>query len=136
MVEKNIIFVGAIAKDEDRKKFLEIGRVIEVLKEGIDLSDYGSGVSTIYYIPMGVPVEDDFHPEKIAFRPRKKELDIRLKLDYLKMKQATDEEFLQLVAQLFLSSIDRFPQRRIPDFDIPAFKADVARVFRERGWVA
>ena len=135
MTQLESIVVGSMCWEEDSEKFLKSSEVSDVLNEKIDLSHFGYGLDSIFFVPMGYKTDDTFHPEKISFRPSRKELDIRLKLDYPKMKKATDEEFLHMVAQLFLSAIDRFPQRRIPEFDIPKFKADVTRVFREQGWV-
>lgn len=126
---------GSIAWEEDSRIFGNISEIADVLNDQIVLSRYGKDVLSIFFVPMGLQPDDDFHPEKVSYSPKRKELDIRLKLDYARMKKASGPEFLRMVAQLFLSAIDRFPVNRLKDFDVSAFKEDVARIFREKGYL-
>ncbi len=135
MNKERFFHIGGIVEEENKKKFLKIGQFIKALEDNINLNTYGAGIASIIYIPIGLPACDEFHQEKMVYKNRNKKMDIRLKLDYQKLKNATDQEFLQMVADLFLFSIDRFKRHRVKNFDIPAFKEDVQKVFRERNWI-
>lgn len=135
MDSERFFHIGGVVEEENQKKFLKIGQFIKALDDNINLTNYGSGITSIVYIPIGLPASDKFHPERIVYKNRHKKMDIRLKLDYQKLKNATDQEFLQMIADLFLFSIDRFKRHRVKNFDIPAFREDVKKVFRERNWI-
>jgi hypothetical protein len=122
------IWFSTIAwKDIGDKAFL-VKPLEQQLNDALVLKDYGAGLHALSFIVIAVLPSNRIHQEGIKFYPRKKALEIRLKLDYAAAAAADETAFQQLVAQLFLRGIDEAPQSRIRDFDWARFRRDVERV--------
>ena len=133
MKDKPPIWFGGIAWKEAEQPFYALPEIQKIFNLGINLSDYGLGIQSINFVPIAVQPAHEIHEEEVHYRRKKHELELKLKLDYEKVKQADPEQFLRMVGQLFLDSIDDYPKHNIPDFDWKQFKKDVAKVLEENG---
>jgi len=71
-------------------------------------------------------------PDRMRFRRKKKELEIRMNLDYEKVLKADEKETLFLIANAYLEVIQQFLSQR-KDFDFQQFYEDTQNLFLEKG---
>ena len=129
------IWIGPIVwKDLVEKGFL-MNLMEDVLNEHIDLPDYGPGIASIRFMPFIVLPSNKVHEEAIVYSGRKKEISVKLRIDYDAAAQADEEAFRSLVAQRFLDSIAEYPKHNVKYFDWLSFQNDVRKVFEKQGWL-
>jgi hypothetical protein len=129
------IWIGPIVwKDLLEKGFLT-NRIEDVLNDHIDLSDYGSGIAFIRFMPFIVRPSNKIHEEAIVYSGRKKEISVKLRIDYDAAAQADEDAFRSIIAQRFLDSIAEFPKHKVKHFDWLSLQNDVRKVFEQQGWL-
>ena len=128
------IWIGPILWKDIADKAPLVNRIEDLLNESIDLSDYGSGLTAIRFVPFILLPSNQVHQEEVTYSRRKKEIFIKLPVDYTLAESADEGTFRALLAQLFLASIEEYSKHRIPDFDWRRFQADVRRLFAGEGW--
>jgi hypothetical protein len=109
-------------------------RPLEKALEAIDLSKYGTGVREINFFVVALPPENTLHKNEVLYDRRKRKLTLELNLSYPHVLKANNSEVLRMTAKLFLSSIDLYPQLKVRDFDLRAFKSGIEELFEVRGW--
>lgn len=136
MKKKNSEFwVGFIAWKDFTPHGFNLLSLENALNDRLNLSDYGPAISSFNFIPMILTPNNRVHEEEIAYVPKKRELDIQLKVDYQQAINAGVNGFLPLVGEVLLKGIDEASQENIQDFDWPRFRADVANLLSESGWL-
>lgn len=129
------IWFGAVFRHEVEDKAHLVKEIEQVLNDKLDLSRYGAGLQSIRFVPLALQPGDRIHEEEIKYAPRKKELTLKLKLDYDSVLHADKPAMLRLIALLFLNAIERYPAAQVRNFDSRLFGRDVARVFESKGLV-
>src|SRR5579885_3625782 len=80
-------------------------RAIKPLEEYLAGRDYGSGLKTLYVIPMTFPPGFKFYNERRLLRPGKKEADYRLKIDYQSFVNANEERKEKLLLKNIIQCV-------------------------------
>ncbi len=133
--EKPQIWFGAIFWKDLKAQALQVKEVESLLNDALDLSNYGSSLQSIDFIPIALKPSNKVHEEERHYSLRKKKLSLHLKMDFEKVTHASPEGFLPLIAQFFLEAIDEAPRHQIKNFDWPRFKKDVTELFEAEGWL-
>lgn len=136
MENKNSIVVGAIAQQVDSEKFLEVTQLEDALNQSIVLSNFGTGIKKIIFVPMGVPENDPIHKESVRFYSRNKKLEIYKRVPVDDLSNLSLADFLQEIAQLFHHiMVKELTKRKIKNFDVTAFSKAIEQVFIKKGWL-
>lgn len=106
---------------------------MNVVNEHLSLQNYSRTVQHVVFLFL--VQQSDFHRERFYYNKKRQEIYIEKNLPYEQVEQATEEEVLQLMAQLYLRLIDDYPKLRLPDFDHQKFKRNVQRLFEAQGWL-
>lgn len=130
------IWFGAIFWKDVSDKAPLVKDIESSLNESIDLTNYGEGLLSIRFIPIAVRTTNQIHEEEIKYSGHKKQISLHLKLEYDAVAGADEKSLLQLVAMLFLDSIDQYPKHRVKNFDWQGFKKDVTDLFEAEGLLA
>lgn len=128
------IWIGPILWKDIADKAPLVNRIEDLLNGAIDLSDYGSGLTAIRFVPVVLLPSNQVHEAEITYSGRKKEIFVKLPIDYALAESADEKTFRALLARLFLTSIEEYPKHQVRDFDWRRFKADVERLFAGEGW--
>ena len=134
-MEETIAFeTSAVFWHEVEDKAYEVSELSRLLGERMRLSDYGTGLQSIDFVPIAVQPSNKLHEEDISYDAEEARLSIYLKLDYGAVAAADKPTFLRLLAELFLRGLDEAPQDAVPGFDWAGFRGAVEAVFVEAGW--
>lgn len=117
------------------KQLIDVDPIHEALNTYLDLSKYGNGVQHIAFTYIAVKPDNTIHENDARYISESKTLELQLKLSYPHVKEATPKLILEMMAALFLVSIDLYANLNIPDFDISAFKKDCEHLFDTKGWL-
>lgn len=134
-IKKSPLWVGYIAWKDFEEHGYRLNSLQAALNDKLNLSDYGTSITSFNFIPMALRPENRIHEDEIRYSSRKKEINIHLKLDYQQVINAGVEGFLPLVGQLLLRGIDEAAQKRIKDFDWARFRQDVTDLLAGHGWL-
>ena len=113
---------------------IDVEPILDSLNQHIRLSDYGSGVQHIFFTFLAVPPDDAFHENDAFYNEDSQTIEISLRLSYPHLITVSKERVLQMMAALFLLSIDLYSGLELSDFEIGEFKKDVQELFEKRGW--
>lgn len=106
------------------------------LKARLQDKHYGSGLSQWFLMFVinspNVPGHDA--PERVMYKKKSKELDMRLNVDFAAFKAGDEGTRRKLLYECMLRSLDLMAAKKIPDFDAAALKADFERIAAEEGW--
>jgi len=124
-----------------RENMLFVNRTIDAdLKEFFLSKNYGEDVEIWGYISVIMPqsvYDNGFFHEIKKYRPKTKEVELRLHIDFDKFVKASNQEALEMVMLKLIESID-IAQReftKIKDFDFERFKSELAEFVKEKGWI-
>ncbi|TAD97684.1 MAG: hypothetical protein EAZ97_12125 [Bacteroidetes bacterium] len=106
-VEKTHFWLSYFTDDQVGDKIIKHYEKTMELLNYLHLANYSS-VDHLIIIFLVFSPETYPETEKLYFRRKKKEIEIRINMDYEKLLQATESETLQLIAQTYLSAISRF----------------------------
>ena len=134
-IENSTFWIGFIAWKDFEPHGYQLTALEKILNQRLKIADYGERILSFNFIPMALRPTNKIHEEEISYSPRKKELNIHLKLDYQQLINAGLNGFLPLVGQLLLEGIDRATQQKIKDFDWISFRKDVSDLLTENGWL-
>jgi hypothetical protein len=115
------------------EKGVLIHSLSDLLQAQLTLSDYGTGVVEFNFTAILEPVE--FFPTKYQYTKHSKRIDAEMRMDYDQAVHANMDTFKALLAQLYLHTVDLLEKEKIPDFDLPRFKADLEDFFAHQGWL-
>ena len=124
MIEEDLFPKSSYLKDLERE-----------LNAALDLSDYGTGLEALRFVPLVFVPEDRLHEENTEYLPGIRRLTFWRKLDYAAARQADTDTFPRLIARLFLDALPGLAEESIPDFDWQRFQADARQVLGDAGWV-
>lgn len=133
--DKSEFWIGFIAWKDFTPHGVNLVILENALNKKLCLKAYGSGITSFNFIPMVLTPNNRVHEEEIAYTPKKKELDIQLKVDYQQAINAGVNGFLPLVGEVLLKGIDEAGQKNIHDFDWPRFRRDVEQLLSQNGWL-
>ncbi|HMO39490.1 MAG TPA: hypothetical protein PKE17_08770 [Saprospiraceae bacterium] len=105
------------------------------LNESLCLNDYGSGLTGLAFIFIAVQPDNRIHEEVLRYSRKKRELYIQKKLPYDLVVAYDKPQVLQLMAATYLETLETLDKKRIPNFDLPRFRADVQALFEAQGWL-
>lgn len=114
---------------------VDIDPIHEALNTYLDLSKYGNGVEQLSFTYVAVKPGNPNHDNEARYLPTNKTLELRLNLNYPAVKQATPSQVLEMMATLFLISINLYQGLNLPDFTISSFRKDVEHLFDSKGWL-
>lgn len=106
--KKKAFYIGAIFLEEFKDKALALKKIQEKLNKEIDLSQYGTGLQRIVFVPIAVADDDTIHEEEIKYSGRKKEISLYLKMPFSEVQLSDEPSFLQLFAKLYLDAVKYF----------------------------
>lgn len=95
------------------------------------LGDYGDGLSQWFLMFM---ILDRESPERIMWKKKSKELDLRLNVDFEAFNRGSTDVRRTLLVQTMRRSLDIIADKKIADFDIDALKADFEEIVSSEGW--
>ncbi|MEK7254896.1 MAG: hypothetical protein AAB316_09135, partial [Bacteroidota bacterium] len=75
------------------------------------------------------------HENEARYIAKKRMVEMYRKLDYDQVFNSDEDEVREMMAELFVNSINLWRKWRIPDFDVDRFQADVRRLFARKGWL-
>lgn len=116
-------------------KQIQTAPIAEAINNNIDLYQYGTSVQKIEFTFLAVQPTNAIHENTARYIKKDKTIEIALKLSYPHLTSANQEKIFQIMAALFLVSIDLYHQFDLEDFNIKAFKADVEKVFQSKAWL-
>jgi hypothetical protein len=129
------IWIGSIFWKDLKDKAFSMLPVEEALNKALQLSDFGTGLQSIHFVPVAIRPTNQIHEEFMTYSGRKKQLIIQTRLNYEQVVNTPVEQFPHLVALTFYQFIDRYKKHRIKDFDVEGFKKAVKKVFEDNGWL-
>jgi hypothetical protein len=106
----------------------------QLLKD--QLGDYGDGISQwfLMFVILKPGSQGSDAPERVMYKKKSKELDMRLNVDFAAFKSGSDQARQQLLYSCMLRSLDLMAEKKIPQFDAVALKTDVEAVAVKEGW--
>jgi predicted transcriptional regulator len=127
--------VHASIIEKFRNALLKIREVINKINN----KSYGGGIKNWGYISIINPesfYQEGFLNERKHYAKKKKDLDMRLKIDYQKVLNASEIEMFNLISNSILSSVDIAEHElKISDFNFNAFRTDLTNLFKVEGWI-
>ena len=102
--------------------------------------NYGKDVEVWGFLPIIMPqsvYDNGFFHEIKKYKPKQKDVEFRLHIDFDKFVKATNKEALEMVMLKLIESID-IAQReftKIKDFDFERFKSELTEFVKEKGWI-
>lgn len=127
------IWIGTEAFHTIGDKDLKVTVVEEALNKHLSLKDYGTAIQELRFTAVIMPPGDTLHPDDTRYASRLHRLSLWRNLDYQPAIDASEEEFLQMVALAFLRTIHEIPAHGIASFDPEAFYKDVTNALKEEG---
>lgn len=119
--------------DKNAHEILDILTLQDFLNQNVSLSRYGA-LRHIGFTPIAI--KGDRRHESITYNEDELSVDINIQLDYRLLKEATTKpEATSLLARYFLAAIPAFAEIPVPNFQISAFRKDIAGLFQEQGWL-
>lgn len=117
-------------------KIRPVRNVIEAkIKSFLEDKSYGNGIADWGHIIICEDKEEIF-PEIKKYSEKKKDLDLRLKIDYLSMVNASEKDIYRLICKSMLRGIDVAEnQLKIQEFDFTTFRKDLNELFNKEGWL-
>ncbi|MEL6659538.1 MAG: hypothetical protein AAFP77_18205 [Bacteroidota bacterium] len=113
------------------------GLFLKVLREQIDLRNYGEGITKFYFTFVVLEkitpnfsnwVGSDYYPDKAS-------VDIGIRIPFQDVVEADEETVIKLMEKALLEGIDTIGEHDITSsFDHEAFKADVEVIFENSDW--
>jgi Immunity protein 44 len=100
----------------------------------LNVKNYTLQLDRVVVVLVALPPSAWPEKECLIFRKNMNKIEIRIKLDYEALLQADEAQTLRLIANTYLSAINRFLSKR-KDFDYQAFYTDVEKLFREKGYL-
>jgi hypothetical protein len=116
-------------------KILKVHHKIYDLLSSISMANYSLAIEKVLVILVAFSAETFPEKDRLIFRKKQNKIEIRINIDYEKLKSATEAETLQLIAEAYLAAISRFLSKR-KDFDAKNFYIDVENLFRENHFLA
>lgn len=119
------------------KKAAEIYMPIEaIIKSEFSERDYGAGLREWFLMFVLLSPETPGHgaPERVMYKKKAKDLDLRLNLDFEKFKTGDSESRRQLIVGCMLRSLDIMVDKKIPDFDAESLRSDFSAIAAKEGW--
>lgn len=108
---------------------------LRALRKGIDLTKYGAGINKFYFTFIVEKNNDIIDFSGTYFDPETKEAEIAVAIDYDQALKASESERIKLMEKAYLEGIDLIETLPLPsEFDIAAFKKDVALIFAQASW--
>jgi hypothetical protein len=112
----------------------------------IDGKNYGSGIDNWGYIAICCTPElykVGFFTERKYFSHKKRDLDMRLRIDYQAMLRAEEKDVFRLICNSILRSIDVAENElmigrnkvHIKDFNFTSFRNDLIQLFNKNHWL-
>lgn len=115
-------------------KMDEVNLLESVLNKNIQLSDYGAHVKHIWVGVFCTDLESEDTEEFVRFVPKDQVISMVFALHEPAVVEATLEDIHHLTAIAFLAWLHTKPLEALPDFNLPALRADVKKLFATRGW--
>ena len=113
------------------------GLFLKVLREQIDLRNYGEGITKFYFTFVVLEkitpnfsnwVGSDYYPDKAS-------IDIGIRIPFQDVVEGDQRTVIKLMEQALLEGIGSIGDHDlITSFDHEAFKADVAAIFEDADW--
>ena len=96
----------------------------QTLKEELCDKNYGSGLSQwfLMFVINSSRMQGYDAPERVMYKKKSKELDMRLKIDFESFKQGDEAVRRKLLYSCMLRSLDLMAQKNIPNFDALALE--------------
>ncbi|HMO39492.1 MAG TPA: hypothetical protein PKC76_13660 [Saprospiraceae bacterium] len=110
-------------------------KVENLLNTALLFENYGSGLTGLAFIFIVVQPDNRIHEEVLRYSRKKRELYIQKKLPYDLVVAYDKPQVLQLMAATYLETLETLDKKRIPNFDLPRFRADVQALFEAQGWL-
>lgn len=107
----------------------------KALNEQINLSKYGAGLQGFAFIYILANSQQTIQKESQKYRPRKKEVWIYQRIPYEYLMDHSSMDIHKMMANVYIQSIDTFPQLGVRDFDHTSFKKDVINLFEQKNWL-
>lgn len=133
-VDKTSLWVSYFTNDNVGDKLVAHYEKTMLLLNNLTIKKY-SPINHLLVILVAFSSATYPEPEKLRYLKAKNEIEIRINIDYEKLKNATEAETLQLIAEAYLAAISRFLSKR-KDFDAKNFYIDVEKLFRENHFLA
>jgi hypothetical protein len=92
--------------------------VFDALNNQIDLKEFGEGMNIIGFAFIVLPPTTFPQEQHIQYYPNHKEVSISLPLNYEQFVNATPEEAIMMMKQVYLNGLRVLPLFAIPDFDV------------------
>lgn len=105
------------------------------LNASIDISSYGSGIKRINFTFLAVKPSNTLHPNEASFNRKTRTVELALGLSYEHVLKASKHKVLEMMASLFLVSLDLYSKWNIEDFNQQAFRKDIEDLFSAKGWL-
>ena len=116
-------------------KKVDVEPIVNTLNDNIKLAKYGDGLQSISFTYIAVKPTNTLHDNDARFNESDRSLELALQLSYPHVVGAGKQDVLQMMAALFLVSIDLYEKFKIKDFDLDRFREDVESLFRMQGWL-
>jgi len=121
--------------DKKTDPMLQFDHLIYPVLDKLECKNYSEKIEG--FLVIIVAFSDKTFPEedKMRYRPKKKEIEIRINVDFEELKTAHESKTtLKLIAETYLLAIERFLSQR-KDFDSNRFYQDVKMLFTENGFL-
>lgn len=122
------IFLGAETEGAAAGKWFELQKTLTPLLNCLRDVDYGKDLTSIGIITILMRdsfFEDGGYPERRYYNSRKKEADIRLRMDYHSFNKATSEQRKAIYIQHIIRCIETAGEKVSGDFDADRLIRDV-----------
>ena len=100
------------------------------------LGDYGDGLSQWFLLfsilGPGVPGHDA--PERVLWKKKTRDLDMRLVVDFDMFKRGSEAERRNMLIACMRRSLELIEAKNIPNFNILALKNDFEQIVADEGW--
>ena len=133
MIDKQII-LNAVAWEDVAAK-VDVEPLQQLCDGNIRLINYGDGVKQIVFTFIAVPSSDTFHENDASFDPKTGKVEVALRLSYEHMQNTSAKRCLQMMASLFIVSLDLYDGIDVLDFNIAAFRNDLQNLFEKEGFL-
>lgn len=133
------IFFTSTATGSLGKKASEIYMQMEAyMKPVLADKDYGPGLPEwfLMFVILSPETPGRGAPERVLYKKKTKELDMRLNVDFDAFKSGDSDERQKLLYSCMLRSLELMAGKKIPDFNAAALKADIEAIAAEEGWRA
>ena len=133
MEERNQnIFISCVT-DKAGYRNLDLSPFLRSISYILSIEEFGPGIKKFLFVFIVVPPSNRLHQPYTRCYSKTKKLHVYARMDYEAVLSHTSETILPYMAWFLLEELKKLESKKIPDFDMVAFRKEVEQRLFQAG---